>query len=85
VNEWNVGHIAEHGVSREDAEYVVLHAQRPYPSFEGDGKWMVRGQDSAGRYLQVVYVVDPDGKTFYVIHARPLEDREKRNLRRRRR
>jgi hypothetical protein len=33
---------------------------------------------------QVVYVIDPDG-TVYVIHARPLTDREKRRYRRRKR
>jgi hypothetical protein len=63
----------------------VLGARRPYPSYEGDGKWLVRGQDIHGRYLQPVYTVDEDGETFYVIHARPLTEREKRNLRRRRR
>ena len=63
----------------------VSHARRPYPSYEDDGRWMVRGQDERGRFIQVVYVVDADGRTFYAIHARPLSDREKRKLRRRRR
>lgn len=31
--------------------------------------------------IQVIYVVDPDD-TLYVIHARPLTDREKRRFRR---
>jgi uncharacterized DUF497 family protein len=84
-NDWNRSHVAKHGVDPEDAEYVVLHARPPYPSYEGDGRWLVRGQDPGGRYLQVVYVIDPDGQTFYVIHARPLTDGEKRRLRRRRR
>jgi len=84
-NDWNLDHIARHGVGPEQAEHVVLHARRPYPSYEGDGRWLVRGPDAGGKALQVVYVIDPDEATVYVIHARPLSEREKRNLRRRRR
>jgi len=83
-NAWNVEHIAKHGVAPEQAEHVALFANRPWPSYEGDGRWLVRGQDAAGLWLQVAYVVDPDS-TLYVIHARPLTDREKRQVRRRRR
>ena len=83
-NDWNIEHVAKHGVSPEQAEYLVLSARRPWPSYEGDGRWLVRGQDKNGRYLQVAYVIDPDA-TIYVIHARPLNDREKRRLRRRQR
>lgn len=82
-NRWNVEHIGEHGVDIDQAEYLVLSARPPWPSYEGDGRWLVRGQDRNGTYLQVAYVIDPDG-TIYVIHARPLNDREKRLLRRRR-
>jgi hypothetical protein len=84
-NEWNVAHSALHGVTPLRAEYVVLHARPPYSPYEGDGRWLVRGQDPDGLYLQVVYVTDDDGETLYVIHARPLTDREKRRIRRRRR
>jgi hypothetical protein len=45
---------------------------------------MVRGQSSAGRYLQVIYLIDEDG-TFFVIHARDLTEREKSGLKRRKR
>jgi uncharacterized protein len=83
-NQWNIQHIARHGISPDAAEQVVIHARRPYPSYEGDGRFLVRGQTDGGQYLQVVYVVDDDGETFYVIHARPLTESEKRNLRRRR-
>jgi hypothetical protein len=82
-NDWNRDHIAEHGILPEEAEYVVNHAAAPYPEFIGDGKWRVRGQTASGRYLQVIFVIE-DG-TYYVIHARGLTDREKRQLRRRRR
>ena len=80
-NTWNVEHIAKHGVTPDEAEYVVNHASAPYPRFQGDEKCLVRGQTVAGRYLQAIYVFDPADEVF-VIHARPLTDREKRRLRR---
>jgi uncharacterized DUF497 family protein len=53
-----------------------------YPDYCGDDRWVVWGQGEGGRYLQVVFLIDEDG-TLYIIHARPLTDREKRLLRRR--
>jgi uncharacterized DUF497 family protein len=81
-NEWNVGHIAAHGVTPQEAEYVVDHARSPYPTYQGDGRFLVRGQTAVGRWLQVVYIFSPRG-VVYVIHARPIPDREKRRTRRR--
>jgi uncharacterized DUF497 family protein len=78
------GHIAEHGVTPEEAEHVIRRARPPYPESVGDGKYRVWGQSDAGDFLQAVFIIDPDGR-LYVIHARPLTDREKRRLRRRRR
>jgi hypothetical protein len=54
---------------------------RGYPLRGDDGKFLVRGQDAAGLYMQVIYIFDPPG-VVYVIHARPLNDQEKRRLRR---
>ena len=82
-NDWNREHIAIHGVMAEEAELIVDQAEPPYPEQIGDDKWRVRGQTASGRYLQVIFVFDPDG-TVYIIHARGLNDREKRQLRRRR-
>ncbi len=98
---WNTAHIAIHGVTREEAEFVVTHRKRPYPMAQGDVKWLVRGQTHRSRYIQVVYVLESDANidyaeidllqlsekadAFYVIHARPLEESEKRNLRKQRR
>ena len=72
------------GVSPDEAEYVADRAKAPYPEHIGDDKWMVRGQTAAGRYIQVIFILDPED-TLYIIHARGLNDREKRQLRRRRR
>lgn len=81
-NDWNKDHIADHGVSPEEAEFVVNHVASGFPRREGDGKYRVWGQSQRGRYLQVIYIFSPPGVT-YVIHARDLEDGEKRRLRRR--
>lgn len=83
-NEWNVEHIAEHGITPTEAEHVVDNARPPYPEQTRNKKFLVRGNNANGDFLQVIYLVDPDG-TIYIIHARPLTDREKRRYRRRHR
>ncbi|HVT88347.1 MAG TPA: hypothetical protein VHD56_05810 [Tepidisphaeraceae bacterium] len=82
-NDWNRDHIAGHGVSTDEAEYVVNHASPPYPKQIGNGKWQVRGQTAYERYLQVIFIIEDD--CYYVIHGRGLTDKEKRQLRRKRR
>lgn len=82
-NDWNLGHAAKHGVGvPREAERVVEGARPPYPEYRGDGRWLVIGRGTGGRMVQVIYIADPDG-SLYVIHARPLDDREKRRYRRR--
>jgi len=71
-------------VTVEEAEFLVENPIQPYPEYIGKEKYVVRGQSAAGGYLQVIYIFSPKGVVF-VIHARPLADREKRALRRRRR
>ena len=79
--DWNQDHLAKHGVDWEEAEMVVRQARLPYPQQVGEEKLFVIGQGRGGRYLQVVYVLDPD-YTVFVIHARPLTDHEKKRYRR---
>ena len=81
-NEWNIGHVEGHGVSAEEAEWVVSNARQPFPLFRGDGKWLVWGRGRGARLLQVVFVIDEEDGVF-VIHARPLSEREKRRFRKR--
>ena len=83
-NEWNIDHVAKHGIHPTQAEYVVNHPFRGYPEARRNKKYLVRGQDFAGFYLQVIFVFDEPG-VVYVIHARPLNEQEKRRLRHRRR
>ncbi len=77
-NEWNIDHIGQHGMAPTEAEQVVRNG---LPLYRGDGKYLVQGRGDGGRWVQVIYVVDEDG-TLYVIHARPMTDREKRRRRR---
>ncbi len=80
--DWNREHIAEHGVDEGEAEMVVRNAKPPFPEEIEDEKLIVKGRGIGGRFLQVVYLLDPDG-TAFVIHARPLTEREKKQLRKR--
>ena len=81
--EWNVGHIAAHGVTPFEVERVVNGARPPYPEYQGDERWLVIGRGLGGRFIQVVYLTDEDDEMLFVIHARPIGDREKRRYRRR--
>lgn len=81
-NDWNEEHIGAHGVSPAEAEQAVLSARSPFPTAQGDEKYLAWGAAEDGRLLQVVFVIDPDGVVF-VIHARPLTESEKRRYRRR--
>lgn len=78
-NEWNLDHAARHGVTRAEAEALVRRGRARHV---GDNKYRVEGRGTGGRFIQVVYVIDPDA-TVYVIHARPMVAKEKRRQRRR--
>jgi uncharacterized DUF497 family protein len=80
-NKWNESHISEHGVEPEEAEEVVGGACPPYPLASADEKFLVWGATAEGRFLQVVFVMDEEDSVF-IIHARPLTDKEKKRYRR---
>jgi uncharacterized DUF497 family protein len=81
-NDWNLEHVRRHGVSPDEAELVVQTARRPFPRRAADGRFLVWGRGVGGRLVQVVFLVDPD-YSVYIIHARPLSEREKRRFRQR--
>ena len=83
-NDWNLEKVEAHGLTAEDAEHAVAGAAAPYPLYRGDGKYLVWRKGKGGRLVQVVFIIDEDG-TVFVIHARPLTEREKRRYRRQRR
>ena len=80
--DWNIDHIAEHGVTPEEAEAAIRSARRPFPQQREEERWLVWGRGSGGRLLQVVFVLDDDD-TAFVIHARPLTVSEKKKFRKR--
>ena len=83
-NSTNIEHIAKHGISPREAEYVVENARPPYPQKIGDGRRLVVGRLQGGQYVQVIYVRSRSvPQAVYVIHSRPLTDPEKRRFRRR--
>ena len=43
-NERNIDHIAKHGITPSQAEYLAEHARPPYPQMIGEGKRLVVGR-----------------------------------------
>ncbi|HEX4056594.1 MAG TPA: hypothetical protein VHX86_20225 [Tepidisphaeraceae bacterium] len=60
----------------------MRHALPPYPEKRENRKLYVAGRTLDGSYIQVVFIVDPP-PMIYVIHARLLDEKEKRIYRRR--
>jgi hypothetical protein len=56
-DEQNRDHVAKHGVTPGEAEYVVENSFGPFLRELGDGKRRVWGATDAGRMLQVIYVL----------------------------
>lgn len=76
-NDWNLDHVAKHGVTPAEAERVVDGAARGWPRTVGDNKLTVQGRGNGNRVVQVVYLIDTDG-FLYVIHAMPMTTRRRR-------
>lgn len=53
---WNKEHATRHGVSQDDARYVLRKVTPPYPEYIGGGKYRVRGQTQHGKYVQIIFV-----------------------------
>jgi uncharacterized DUF497 family protein len=79
-NDWNRDHATAHGVSVHEIETLVRNSRRP--ERVGGGKVKIVGRGPEGQWLQVIYLIGDDD-LFFVIHARPLTDREKKRERRR--
>jgi hypothetical protein len=60
-------HIYAHQVSEDEVEDVLL---KPGEDISGkDGSRVAIGQSRAGRYLKVIYVIDEEPKSIFVITA----------------
>ncbi|MFO0950835.1 MAG: DUF4258 domain-containing protein [Isosphaeraceae bacterium] len=76
-------HIYGHGVSEEDVERILRRPGEDGPSSSGSRQAI--GQCGGGRYLRVIYVPDEDGDGVFVVTAYPLNSREVKAYRRRKR
>jgi hypothetical protein len=76
-------HIYQHGVTEEEVEEVL---RRPGDDFQArKGSRIALGQTDAGRFLQVVYVLDKDRLGAFVVTAYDLVGKALAAYRRRRR
>src|SRR5438094_6556458 len=71
-DEWNTDHVAKHSVTREEVEYVVRHAQPPFPHEIGADKYVVWGPTHSGRLLEVILVFRSEDEVEY--ESLDLED-----------
>lgn len=56
-DEYNLAHIAKHAVNQDEVAQVIQSVRRPFPQKIGHDRFRVHGQATAGRYLQVIYVI----------------------------
>jgi hypothetical protein len=75
-------HVHHHGVHEEEVEDVLAY---PGEDRQGrEGSRVAIGQTSAGRYLRVIYVPDPEPDSIFVITAYELTGKALAAYRRRR-
>ena len=56
-DDWNVEHIARHGITPQEAEHVIRHAQAPWPEQKGEDKLQVWGATELGELVQVIFTL----------------------------
>jgi len=76
-------HILEHGVDENEVEDVLETPGEDRPG--RDGSRIAVGQTSAGRYLRIIYVPDPEPESVFVITAHELSGKPLLAYRRRKR
>jgi hypothetical protein len=81
--ETQLPHIYHHDVSEAEVEEVLRGPGEDRPGQEGSR--IAIGQTSAGRYLRVIYVPDPEPNSVFVVTAYELKGKPLTAYRRRRR
>jgi len=81
--ETELPHIYRHGVKETEVEEILSNPGEDRPGQEGSR--VAIGRTSSGRYLKVIYVVDPTPKSVFIITAFELRDKPLIAYRRRRR
>jgi len=86
-DEWNVEHIAAHGVEPEEVEEVCTSRRRLVLriglSKRGLKRYQVFGPTDSGRLLTVILDRVQPGR-FYMVTSRDMTNQEKRGYRRKR-
>ena len=74
----NVQHIAEHGITVEEVEEVLLDRDSEDTISRSSGRPITFGYTSSGRYLAVVWAhIDDDPLTIYPITAYDAPERRR--------
>jgi uncharacterized DUF497 family protein len=72
----NVFHIAEHGISKEEVESVLLDPHNPTDENRGEGDWITFGTTYTGRHIAVIWdEVSDDPEMVYPITAYEVPER----------
>jgi len=81
--ETGLPHIYNHQVDELEVNNVLENPAEDRPG--SDGARIAIGQASSGRYLRVIYVLDPEPESLFVITAYELRGKPLMAFRRRRR
>lgn len=76
-------HFARHGVAEPEVLQALRARSEDRPGVEGSR--VAIGRTEGGRYLRVIYVPDPDGKSIFVVTVYELTGKPLWAFRRRRR
>lgn len=76
-NDWNVEHIALHGVTPDEVEQVVFSRDKMIRRGKDKSVYYIFGQTDSGRYLFIV-VKEVSSDTGWTITARDMSDRERK-------
>ena len=68
--ETGLPHIYKHDVDKEEVEDVLYNVGEDKQG--RDGSRTAIGQTSAGRYLRVIYVLDPEPDSIFIVTAYEL-------------
>ncbi|MEC4893242.1 MAG: DUF4258 domain-containing protein [Oscillatoria sp. PMC 1051.18] len=79
----NLPHIYQHNVEEREVEDILRKPGEDRPG--RDGSRVAIGQTQMGRYLRVIYVLDPEPNSIFVITAYELTGKPLAAYRRRKR
>ena len=74
-DEWNVAHIARHGVVPQEVEEVCQ--SEPLVQQGHHGRRVVIGATHTGRMLEVVLDPEPEEGVYYVVTAHPASRKDR--------